>query len=136
MKKDMKLNHSVSSPPTKYGGTFFVKDLLQNVNTTNRGWNLKDTLCKLFPWGWGFHVNSVFFFKNILVVTYSLMSWGSFRFTYLWAKLMEKWVKALHSELEGSCLKPRLPVSLGSYEYQAQWLTLGYWSCPLIVVQS
>ena len=83
MKKDMKLNHSVSSPPTKYGGTFFVKDLLQNVNTTNRGWNLKDTLCKLFPWGWGFHVNSVFFFKNILVVTYSLMSWGSFRFTYL-----------------------------------------------------
>ena len=38
---------------------------------------------------------------------------------------MEKWVKALHSESEGSYLKPSLPVTLGSYEYQEQWLASG-----------
>ena len=27
MGKDMKIKHSVSSPPRKYGGTFFVKKL-------------------------------------------------------------------------------------------------------------
>ena len=38
---------------------------------------------------------------------------------------MEKWVKALHSELEGFWFKPRLPVTLGSNKYQTQWLTSG-----------
>ena len=163
MGKDMKIKHSVSSPLTKYGGTFFVKKLCMGeqtflgkfmggyftwglmvrhprvgckVNTTNRVLNLKNTHHTLFLWGWGFHVKSVYFFKKNLVVTCSLMKWGSFRFTYLWAKLMEKWVKALHSESERSCFKPRLQVLLVSYEYQAQWLTLCYWSCSEIVVQS
>ena len=78
-----------------------------------------------FLWGWGFHVEPVFFFKKDLVLTCSFMSWCLFRFTYLWARLMEKWVKTLHSESEGSYLKPSLPVTLGSYEYQEQWLASG-----------
>ena len=126
-----------------YGGIFHMRtngQIMQGwgckVNTTNRVLNLKNTHRTLFLWGWGFHVKSVYFFKKNLVVTCSLMKWGSFRFTYLWAKLMEKWVKALHSESERSCLKPRLSVSLGSYEYQAQWLILGYSSCSAIVAQS
>ena len=68
-----------------------------------------------------------FLLKKIIVVTYSLMSWlkGSFRFTHLQARLMEKWVKTLNSELEGSWFKPRLPVTLGSNKYQAHWLRWG-----------
>ena len=79
-------------------------------DTTNRGFNLKNTFCILCLWSWGFHVKSVLFFKKFIVVTYSAMSWlyGRFRFTYLRARFMEKWVKALHSESEGSWLKPRL----------------------------
>ena len=129
MGKDMKIKHSVSSRPAKYGECFRKKALLGRihflgqiygrmfymgtndqimqggklmvkrfqrssqvsfplidpdlgywyiiwkVNTTNRGLNLKNTFCTLCLWGWGFHVKSVFFFKKIIVVTYSLMSW-------------------------------------------------------------
>ena len=32
------------------------------VNTTNRGWNLKNTFCILCLWGCGFHVKLVLFF--------------------------------------------------------------------------
>ena len=32
------------------------------VNTTNRGWNLKNTFCILCLWGWGFHVKLVLIF--------------------------------------------------------------------------
>ena len=100
MGKDMKIKHIVSCPLTKHWGTFFVKKLCMEeqtflgkfmgecftggrgrVNTPKRGLNLKNT-CTLFLWGWGFHVKPVFFFKKVLVVTSSLMSWGCFRFTY------------------------------------------------------
>ena len=94
--------------------------------STGRGLNLKNTFCTLFLWCWRFHWKPAFFFQKILVVTCSLMSWA-LRFAYLWARIMEKWVKVLHSESEGSCLKPRLFVTFGSYEHQTQWLTLGYW---------
>ena len=43
-------------------------------NPANRGLNLKNTFCILYLWGWGFHVKPVFFKKEILVVTCSLMS--------------------------------------------------------------
>ena len=78
--------------------------IIWKVNTKNRGLNLKKTFFTLCLLAWGFHLKSVFFFKKIIVVTYPLVSWlqGSFRFTYLRARLLEKWVKALHSELEGS----------------------------------
>ena len=104
--------------------------IIWKVNTTNRGLNLKKTFCILCLWGWGFHVKPVFFFFFfflIIAVTYSLMSWlwGCFRFMYLQARLMEKQVKVLHSESEGSWLKPRLPVTLGSNKYQTQWLRWG-----------
>ena len=144
MGKDMKIKHSVSSPPAKYGETFCREKALHGganffgkiyggmfymgtndqimqggklmvlrfqrlsqvsfslidpdlsywyiiwkVNTTNRGLSLKNTFCTLCLWGWEFHVQPVFFFKKTLVVTCSLMSWDSFRFTYLWARLME-----------------------------------------------
>ena len=101
--------------------------IICKANTTNKGLNLKNTFCTLFLWGWGFHVKPVFFFKNFLVVTCSLVSWleGSFRFTYLWTRVMEKWVKALHSELEVPWLRPMLLVNLGSNMYQTMWLLSG-----------
>ena len=98
--------------------------IIWNVNTTDRGSNLKSTFSTLSLWGWGFHVKPDFFFKKFLVLTCSLMSRSSFTFMYSLARLMEKRVKALHSESEGSWLKPRLPVTLGSNEYQTQLLTL------------
>ena len=78
------------------------------VNATNRGWNLKNTFSILCLRGWEFHVKLVLFFLIFLVMTCSLMFWlwGSFKFACLWARLWEKWVNALHSELEGSCSKP------------------------------
>ena len=81
---------------------------------------------------WGFHVKSTSFFKKNIVVTYSLLSWlqGSFRFTYLLAKLMEKWPKALHSDLEVHWLKPRLSVTLGSNKYQTV-IKMGLVTLPL-----
>ena len=93
------------------------------INTTTRGFNMKSAFCALCLWGWAFHVKYVFFFKKLLLMTCSLMSWlyGSFRFTYLPARLMEKRVKALHSELEGSWFKPRPLMTLGSSKYQTQW---------------
>ena len=33
MEKDMNIKHSVSSPPVKYGGTFFVKKLCMGEQT-------------------------------------------------------------------------------------------------------
>ena len=36
---------------------------------------------------------------------------------YLWGRLMEKWVKAVHLELVESSIKLRLPVTLGSNKY-------------------
>ena len=75
--------------------------IIWKVNTTNGGLNLKNTFCALCFWGWRFHLKLAFFSKKILVVNCSLMSLlqGSFRFIYLWGKFMEKWVKAVHSEL-------------------------------------
>ena len=101
--------------------------IIWKVNTTNRGLNLNNTFCTLCIWDWGFHAKSVFFFIKTVVVTYSLMSWlkASFRFMCLRARLMEKWVKELHSKSEGSWVKPRLPVTLGSNNYQTQWLRWG-----------
>ena len=98
--------------------------IIWKANTTNKGLSLKNTFCTLFLWGWGFHVKPVFFFKKFLVVICSLVSWleGSFRFTYLWTRVMEKWIKALHSELEVPFLRPRLLVKIGSNKYQTQWL--------------
>ena len=63
--------------------------IIWKINTTNRGLSLKNTFCTLSLWGWEFHVQPVFFFKKTLGVTCSLMSWDSFRFTYLWARIME-----------------------------------------------
>ena len=99
--------------------------IIWKVTTTNRELNLQNIFCALCFWGWGFHVKPVFFFKRFLVVTFSLMFWlyAFFRFTYLLARLMEKWVKALHSEWGWSWLKPRLLVTLGSNKYQTKWLT-------------
>ena len=94
--------------------------LVWKINTTNRGLNFKNTFCILSLWGRGFLVKPVFFLKKILVVTCFCRSWGSFTCAYLWARLMEKWVKALHSESEESWLKPRLSVTLGSNEYHKQ----------------
>ena len=130
MGKDLKIKHSVSSPPFKIWENFFHRKALhEGANffgqifqgmlykgtddqimqrgklmvqkfirlsqdsfsshwpwpglllyylksyTTNRALNLKNTIRTLCLWGWGFHVKSVFFFKKIIVVTYSLMSW-------------------------------------------------------------
>ena len=86
--------------------------IIWTVNTTNRGLNLRNTFCTQCLWGWEFHVKAVLFFK-------SFYWWPVLRVTYLWARLMEKWDKALNSESEGSWLKPR------SNEHQTQWLTLG-----------
>ena len=45
MEKDMKIKHSVSSPPTKYGETFFVKKLLHG------GENFLGQICEgCFTW--------------------------------------------------------------------------------------
>ena len=74
--------------------------IIWKVNTTNRGLNFTNTLCTLCLWSWRFHWKSVvLFFLNILV-TYSLMSWllGTFRFAYLRARFMEKWVKAFQNQ--------------------------------------
>ena len=49
-------------------------NIIRKVSTTKRRLNLKNTFCTLCLWGWGFHVKPVFFFKNFLVVTCSLMS--------------------------------------------------------------
>ena len=108
-KDRVKLAFPLTNPDLGYGY------IIWKVNTTNRGMNLKNTLCTICIWGWGFHVKPVFFFKALLIVTCSLMSWlkDSFTFTYLWTRLMEKWVKALHSKSEGPWLKPRLLVTLG-----------------------
>ena len=38
--------------------------IILKVNTTDRGLNLNNTFCKLCLSGQGFHVKSVFFFKN------------------------------------------------------------------------
>ena len=111
--------------------SFYCPDLgywyiIWKVKATNRRLNLKSTF-------WTseveeFHVKSVFFFFLITVVTCSLLSglYGSFRFTCLWARLMEKWVKALHSESGGSWLKPRILMTLESNKYQTQWLRWWY----------
>ena len=97
--------------------------IIWKVNTTNRVLNLKSTFCTLCLWGWEFHVKSVFFFKkNYSGDLFLDVLIGSFRFTYLRDRLMEKWVKALHWESEGSWLKPGLLVTLGSNKYQTQWL--------------
>ena len=51
---------------------------------------------------------------------------------------MDKWVKALHSESEGSQLKPRLPVTLGSNKYQTmiemELVTLPLYSGPKLAL--
>ena len=102
--------------------------IIWKVKITNRGLNLglnlKNTFCTLWLRSWGFHVKSLFFFKKSLVVTNSVMPslLGSFRFTYLPARLMKKWVKVPYSETEGSWLKPTLLVTLESNKYQTQWL--------------
>ena len=49
--------------------------IIWKVNTTNKRLNLKNTFCTFCLWGWDFHVRSVFFFKIIIVVTYSLKSY-------------------------------------------------------------
>ena len=95
------------------------------VNTTNSGLNLKNTLFKLFLWGWGFHVEPVFFFIKDSVLTCSFMSSWYFRFTYLWARL-----KALHSESERSYLKPSFPMNLGSW-VSRKVINIGLVTLPL-----
>ena len=76
--------------PAKYGGTFFIKKLCMGEQT------------KIFS-------GDLFF--DVLVL---------FQITYLWDRLIEKKVRGIHSESEGSWLKPRLPGTLGSNEYQMQ----------------
>ena len=46
MGKDMKIKHSVSSPLTKYGGTFFVKKLCMGEQTF-----LGKFMGEYFTWG-------------------------------------------------------------------------------------
>ena len=113
------------------GGYFMLGQMIRScrgwkVNTTIRGSNLKNT-CTLFLKVWGFHVKPVFFFLKKILVTCSLMSWGSFRFTYLWAKLMEKWVKALHSESEES----QTPGDLGVKRVSSTVFNIGLLKLPL-----
>ena len=69
MGKDMKKKHSVTSPPTKYWGVFSAKKLCMGEQMF-----LEKYLLHTMRLGLGFHGKSVFFFKNFLVATWSLMS--------------------------------------------------------------
>ena len=93
MGKDMKKKHSLSSPPTTHGGTFFVQKLCmeeqtflgklmggcfiwwlmirsckgggsEKITLQNRELNLKNTFCTLFSWAWRFHIKSSFIKKK------------------------------------------------------------------------
>ena len=97
--------------------------IIWKFNTTNKKLNLKITVCKLCLWGWKYHVKPLFFFKKMF--SGNLFCDVLIRFTYLYARLRGKWVKALHSESEGSSPKPRFPVTLGWNKYQTEWLTSG-----------
>ena len=97
--------------------------IIWKFNTTNKELNLKITVCRLCLWGWKYHVKPLFFLKK-------MFSGNPFcdvliRFTHLYARLREKWVKALHLESEGSSPKPRFPVTLRWNKYQTEWLTSG-----------
>ena len=73
----------------------------------NRGLNLQNNFWTLCLWGWEFHAKPVFFF-NIFSgdLHLDVLICGSFRFGYLWARLSEKRVKALHSDLQVARFKP------------------------------
>ena len=89
--------------------------IIWKFNTTNKELNLKITVCRLCLWGWKYHVKPLFFLKK-------MFSGNPFcdvliRFTYLYARLREKWVKALHLE--------SFPVTWRWNKYQTEWLTSG-----------
>ena len=118
------------------GGYFMLGQMIRScrgwkVNTTIRGSNLKNT-CTLFLKVWGFHVKPVFFF---LKKYWSPVLWclGALLDSHIYGP--NSWRSELRHYIQNR-KSPRLLVTLGSNEYQAQCLTLDYWSCPLIVVQS
>ena len=79
-------------------GTEFEKHCL---HTLPLGFRISCKVCLLFKKNCS---GDLFF--DVLII-------GFFRFMYLRARLMEKWVKVLHSESEGSWVKPRPLVTLG-----------------------
>ena len=57
MGKDMKIKHSLSSPPRKYGGTFFVKKLCMGNKAF---WaNVCEDILHGDKWSWSDHVGEL-----------------------------------------------------------------------------
>ena len=70
--------------------------------------NLKNNLYTL-PLGLGISCKACLLCLNIFSgnLFFDILIIGALRFAYLWARLLEKSVKALYSELKGSWFKPQ-----------------------------